>query len=808
MKSLAIILRILLVHVLLIGLSGIFPAPSLLFAQEKGREDPERMTYFWRTALPPDDYVRALEMTGQSRALQKLGLLGDTSWTPIGPVGNFNLSSQNDNGRTRSIHVQSFGSDYYVYVGASSGGIWRARGSIGPVWTSLGNNLPNPAVGAFAVNPTNPDDILVGTGDYNRYGGAGIFRTTNAGGTWTRVTLPVSPNTVQRIYYLPGNSNIVLAATSAGLLRSTAGANGPWTVQLTSFIGDLVIHPTNANIQYACRATIAGTGGGVYRSTDAGVNWTQITTTGAPSNAFGFAQIAISRSNPNTIIFMYEWSNRVQAIKKSIDGGTTWADISGAAVSNDGTQATNNMAIAIRPNNANEFYAGMIEQWRSTDGGANWQRTDHDLIHRHDDQTQIYFSPVTGDNLMWFCNDGGVYRWTVGASSSESWNGNQTTGLRVSQVWQMDSQRDLRLAALQDVGVVGSTNAGASWTPFECCDGDEVEITEDVDMGRGLVFWFVNGVYGSPSPPWLAFRQTFSGARQSVNDPFSDSYRRLFFDRFSDRIYSVNVDASPPRVVSSPATGTLAWRQEFALFNRFRRITGSYLTGNSLFTWKTDNDTLTVLQRAGTSWTPFITNLRTNNRLLAIFASTERPGESWAGLGGAAGTPKVLHTTDSWRTWTNVTGSLNSVGAVNAIVIAPFNAEEIYAATDIGIFRTLDGGTNWEPFQSGLPIVQCTDLRYIVDRSRGGNDKLVVATFGHGLYERTLRRSPLVYVDLRGTGFEDGTFEHPYNTFDEGFNATPNRGMLALRGSVYTAPMTITRPLTLNAYESTATLNR
>ena len=118
------------------------------------------------------------------------------------------------------------------------------------------------------------------------------------------------------------------------------------------------------------------------------------------------------------------------------------------------------------------------------------------------------------------------------------------------------------------------------------------------------------------------------------------------------------------------------------------------------------------------------------------------------------------------------------------------------------------------PFQSGLPLVLCTDLRYIVDRTRAGNDKLVVSTFGRGLYERTIKHQPLVYVDLWSTGFEDGTFTHPYNIFDEGFNAVPIRGMLALRGMpfpngmIYTVPATITKPLTINAYDLPVLLNR
>jgi photosystem II stability/assembly factor-like uncharacterized protein len=808
MKTLSAILQISRPRTFLVGLLGIVLTVSSLRAQEERKEDPERITHFWRTALSPDDYMRALQTTGQIHALQKFGALGDTSWTPIGPTGNFNATDQNDNGRIRSIHIQTITGDYYVYVGGSSGGLWRARGSTGPVWTSLGDNLPNPSVGDFAVNPSNTNDILVGTGDYNRYGGAGMFRTTNAGQTWAPISLPISPEAFFRINYLPGNSNVVLAASNRGLLRSTSGPNGPWTVVLSGFVADLAIHPTTPSTQFCCRASATGISGGIYKSTDSGQTWNFVST-GAPTNAFGIGQIAICRNTPSTLAFVYEWGNVIAGIRKSTNSGTTWTDISGSLLNTNG-QAFHALTIGIRPNNANEIYVGSVELYRSTDGGVTWPATDHNNVHRHDDHTQVYFSPATGDNIVWFCNDGGVYRWTIGASTSDSWNGNQSTGLRVSQVYQMDAQRDLRLAAMQDVGIVGSANTGTNWSPFECCDGDEVEIIDDI----GSIFWYISGSF-SPNPPWRAFRQTFSGAKQTVSDPFADSYRRLFFDRYRNRIYSVNADGTPFRLVSSPTTGALAWQQEIALNSRATHLSGNYFIGDAIYAhnyWGTD--TLIVLEKTSAGWSPFYAVLGSGRNIATVFVSTERLAESWVGLGGGIGSPKILHTTDYWRHWTDLTGSLTNVGAVRALVVAPFNSQEIYAATDIGMFRTLNGGETWEPFQSGLPLVICTDLRYIVDRTRGGNDKLVVSTFGRGLYECTLKRQPLVYVDLWNPGFEDGTFTHPYNTFDEGFNATPNRGMLALRGMpfpngmIYTVPATITKPLTINAYDLPVLLQR
>lgn len=772
-------------------------------------EDRERPKQIWENALSPEEYIRALEATGQLRALHKTGATTDTDWIPIGPTGNLNNNSQQEIGRIRTIHIQSIGSDYYIYVGGSSGGLWRARGSAGPVWTSLGDRLPNPAVSAIAVHPNNPDEILVGTGDYQRYKGAGMFHTTDAGQTWTKVSLPVSPEPEAffKIYYLPGNPNIILVASSVGLFRSESGVDGRWITPFNSLVSDLIIHPTDPNIQYCCRQTINGVRGGIYKSIDAGRTWEPIFTTGAPANAFGQGRIAICRSAPDNIVFMYDWENHFQGIKRSTDGGIIWTDITGGLRSSSAANTIgNNLAIAIRPNNPNEIYIGMVALWKSTVGGTTWDVVDQNLIQKHFDQTQIYFSPVTGDNVAWFCNDGGVYRWIVGTGNSNSWNGNASTGLRVTQIYQLDAQRDFRVAAFQDVGIAGSINMGSSWTPFRSGDGDEVEITDDMDMVQ--TFWHIGGLSVVP-PTWRVFRQPFSGPGQYSGSLGTESYRKLFFDQFSNRIYSVNTDGSPFHVVSSPTPGTLAWREEHVLSNRAKFMAGSYLNGNALFAWDENSNALTVLQRAGTSWSPSRVSFAANTKITTVFASTEQPGESWAGLGSITpGTPRILHTTDFWQTSTNITGTLSNVGAVNAIVVRPFNSKEIFVGTDVGMFWTQNGGASWEPFQSGLPLVRCTDLRYIVDRTRGGNDKLVVSTFGRGLYERTITRPPLVYVDPRNTSIEDGTYEHPFNTFNEGLNATPNNGILALHGNIYAVPAVLNRPMTINAYESPAQLRR
>jgi hypothetical protein len=180
---------------------------------------------------------------------------------------------------------------------------------------------------------------------------------------------------------------------------------------------------------------------------------------------------------------------------------------------------------------------------------------------------------------------------------------------------------------------------------------------------------------------------------------------------------------------------------------------------------------------------------------------TESPG----------GTPKILHTTDGWQTWTELSRLPSEAGQVVVMVATPFDSAQIFVGTDVGVYWTQDGRATWQPLQTGLPRVYCTGLRYLVDPTHNGNDKLVVSTFGRGLYERSIPAPGIVYVDQRFIDpnfLGDGTFEHPFWLLALGLSATPVGGILALHGDVYSAPMILNKPMTIHAYESTTQLGR
>ncbi|MEK9138052.1 MAG: hypothetical protein AAB393_13075, partial [Bacteroidota bacterium] len=714
-------------------------------------------------------------------------------WTSLGPAGG--VSPFGFNGRISGVSIVSSGGNSFIYVGGSSGGLWKSSLSA-PGWISLGDGLPNQSVRGFAVNPSNLNEIIVGTGDFQRFPGAGMYRTSNGGSSWSFVPLPigVTPSAFYRVIYLPGNTSVVLAASDGGVLRSTNGGSN-WTVTLSGHATDLGIDPSNPLIQYTCVASIANPG--VYKSTDAGVTWAWKP---ALVGIWGRASLAICRDAPNNIAVMVEGNNTLQAVIRSSNGGDTWTVITSNIRSLhgfDGGQIFHAQAIAFRPTNPNAIFVGGVKVAFSVDGGQNWLQMG-DEVHKHDDVTQLYFSDITGTTVLWICNDGGIFRYPLGGTT-ENWNGLGTTGLRCSQVDYMDAQRTMVVMGLQDDGILRSTASGSDWETISVSDGFDCEITDDLT----LEFWYSDGIYSGPAAQ--VFKQPLTGPPQATNN--FDNQVGLFFDRFVNRVYSTG-----PRINSSPRASP-SWSTDANLTSGYGggRIFGSPLVGRTLYVAGGPNAGIAICRYNGSWDTSYYSfSFTPGEGVETIFTSTDNEGEAWVGLKRAVtGMPMLFQTLDYGMSWQNRTGTLSGLKSIRAIITKPLNPREVYVGTDIGVFRSLDGGVTWSPFQDGLPIVSCTDLRYIIDPAHSGNDKLIVATYGRGLYERTITTSPIVYTDQTASGFEDGTFEHPYNTMGEGITIVPTNGMLGLRGGqTFTVTVSLSRPMTIKSYGGVATINR
>jgi photosystem II stability/assembly factor-like uncharacterized protein len=306
------------------------------------------------------------------------GVLSEFSWRAVGPV---NMGGRIDD-------VEAVESDpSVIYVGAATGGVWKTTNN-GTTWAPVFDAQPNLSIGDIAIAPSNPDVVWAGTGEANQrqstsYGG-GVFKSTDAGKTWTLMGLGES-GTIGRILIDPRNPEIVFIAAAGdlfkpnaerGLFKTTDGGR-TWTNtrfidENTGFI-DLAMDPSNSQVliaaSYQRRRTAWGFNGGgpgsaLWKTVDGGRTWKRIEGGGLPAYGnWGRAGLAFARSNSNIVYAMIEPGPQ--------------------AFGGSGGAAARAAAAALDPNRA-----GI---WRSDDNGATWK------LVSNENGRAMYFSQIRVD---------------------------------------------------------------------------------------------------------------------------------------------------------------------------------------------------------------------------------------------------------------------------------------------------------------------------------------------------------------------------------------------------------------------------
>lgn len=289
-------------------------------------------------------------------------------WTWLGP-GNIG-------GRTRALVVHPT-TPTVMWAGSVGGGVWRTT-SGGVTWAPLTDFMGSLAVSCLVLQPADPPHppastvLYAGTGEgyYNgdALRGAGLFKSTDGGVTWTQLSSTANPNFywVNRLAF-SADGKTLLAATRNGLFRSTNGGT-TWTslpAPVNREILDVRFHPTDNT-----RCVAAGRGGEAFYSTNGGTAWTQAT--GLPSVAGfgGRVELAYARANPNTLYASVD--NNAGEVYVSADGGKTFA------LKNTGTNYLggqgwyDNTIWAGDPTNVNLVVVGGLDLYRSTNGGTTF----------------------------------------------------------------------------------------------------------------------------------------------------------------------------------------------------------------------------------------------------------------------------------------------------------------------------------------------------------------------------------------------------------------------------------------------------
>jgi len=639
------------------------------------------------------------------------------SWSDIGP--------NNVGGRTRALLIDPASSSV-LYAAAVGGGVWKSTNS-GSSWTSTTDNLGNIAFTCLAIAPggsLGSQTIYAGTGEgyYNidAIRGAGLYRTTNSGTTWTQIaTGSAMSYYINKIVVDPTNSNYIFVATNNGLFRSTNGGTSFSSIgSFSNLVQDLAIHPTSPDTLY-----VAVTSTGIFKSTNA-KSATRILTSIISQSGQERIEIALSSLKPAVLYAVFANTGGEPAyIGRSGNGGTTWLTGTTIPTNNDGylssymnTQGWYDNTLGINPSDELTIYVAGVDAYKSSDGGSTWSKMTswrtYTAPYVHADNHDIVFE---SGSTFYLVNDGGIFKTTNSGSSWASIN----SGYNVTQFYYggLSNNATNVIGGAQDNGTLLYTGS-SSWTSIHGGDGGAslISHTNSSEMYASYVFGYFEHSTNSGST-WSDISLNSAGNSSSflfiAPAEMSQSNSSTLFIG-GDHLYrSTNKGAN--------------W---FSIYNNPGLISaiGLSLTADTIVVG-TSSGGVYRTTNGGSNWAT--TTPSGIGYVTSAAVSFTNPNVAYVTSSGYSSGGHVYRTTNlgvASPSWTDVSGSLPSLPGLS-VVIDRGDANHVFVGTDAGVFETTNGGSSWAFASSGMASaasVEDLDLTY------GGH--LLAATHGRGMF--------------------------------------------------------------------------
>ncbi len=724
--------------------------------------------------IPIDQWRNAQIQAEALRARHRGGPL----WTSRGP--------ENIPGRITDLAVDP-GNDDIVYAGTAEGGVFRTFDG-GQNWTPLFDEMPALAIGAVAIDPSDSNVIYAGTGEVNpggggiAFGGAGLFRSTDQGDTWTLIGLENS-GSIGRIAIHPSDPLTIFVAANGmhwqpnperGVYRTTDGGT---TWERVLYIDDqtgcvdLVLRPNNPDVVFAAMwqhlrqpgfYDYGGPGCAIHTSTDGGDTWSVVGGgLPAPSSNGGRIGISLCDAEPDVMHAVYaDRTGYMDGLYRSSDGGATWARTTDAALvnvfSSYGWWFGN---VRTHPVDPDTIFVLGLTFWRSADGGASYVNVGGAM---HVDHHGLAFGPGASP-VIYNGNDGGVYRSTNGGTAWAMLPNQPHT-----QIYRMalDQQNeDALYIGAQDNGTSRTVTGGVDdWQEVFGGDGFQPVVHPD-DSNRIWAQYQFGSIFtsGNGGTTWLpATLGIPSGDRKNwnaphVQDPNDPERRYAGTHRVYRSLDDRNWEAISPDLTGGPSGNP------GQVDGSLTTISVSPLDPNVI--WAGSNDGYVhVTVDGGGVWTDVSSSLpdRWVTAVRSDPADLETAYVTISGFRWNEPLPRVYRTTDSGGTWSPISGNLPD-SPVNDFLADPTAPGRFFVATDVGVFVSLDGGATWDVLGADLPNVVSTSL-LLDDR----NGELLVGTFGRGVFT-TSTDDGLLF----GDGFETGDTGRWTNTAPYGRHTRP-----------------------------------
>ena len=695
--------------------------------------------------------------------------LNGTVWTPIGP-SPIDQGGIQANGQVTAIAVHP-NNPKIIYIGTAWGGVWLTRDG-GDTWTPLFDRAPALGVGepaGIAIDPVDTSIIYVGTSnrDGSQFSGeatqppAGLFKSTDGGGSWVRLGsgYPPGPPSNANIFFGqvinvvivdPGNHRTVYLASNFGLFVSTDGGFN-WTQGVAPF-GDVRSLVLDTTSPAAGRILYAGiSSAGVYQSKDGGLNWTAVLTTATPAVAGklaggGFGKVVVALAPPTSppkpagiqVIYATMVGNGGApdpvVLFLSKDQGVTWTAQIATGLSGT-TYGGYSFHMAVDPQSPGDgagdvIYYGMLGQIRSIDAGGSFTG----LSGLHADTHSWAFGPQPGPLSVAYCgNDGGIFRCTSGTSFDHRNGGGLQTALFYNIDVKPDAGASVTLGSLQDNGNV--TTAGETAPTWKMgVGGDGFDIAHDGQNATAAYARSNANIFGSSDDG-----KSYGG----ITPPFSAAEAKVYLAAVAtDPSTSGGVYASSNQNLWQSTDGGSSWPKKAAIPGTDSEVDVARVNNNNVVV-SVGGRVLVSTNAQSTFTLTDITRDLPGRFVGRVAFDPNDPATIYAVLGGLSGFAggHVYRTSLTAAGWTDISPQLDL--PFNAIALdGSTTPTTLFAGTDFGVLRSLDGGANWSVLDDihfpGAPVF---DLVFHDGELRAG-------TFGRGVFSFVKPTGPAIAVGL------------------------------------------------------------
>ncbi|HQQ92942.1 MAG TPA: T9SS type A sorting domain-containing protein [Bacteroidia bacterium] len=665
-----------------------------------------------------------LQNQGSGKGMGAANQIASATFTALGPFGPISGNAGGQllkAGRINFITIDPNNSN--LWVGAPAGGLWKSTNG-GSSWTTNTDNLGVIGCSDLAIDPTNSSIMYLATGDGDAGDtrSIGVLKSSDGGLTWniTGFSYAVTSGMlIRRIIIHPTNTQILYIATNNGIYRTT-NAGGTWTQVSAGSTYDLEFKPGNPNTVYAAGTTFK-------LSTNNGLTFNTISA-GTPTTGVNRMAIAVTTADTNYVYVLASNStgSGFQGFYRSINAGVTFSLMSSTPNllgwasngSDAGGQGWYDLCTAASPLNKDEVVVGGVNVWRSTNGGSTWGIYGHwtgsGAPFTHADHHDLEFD---AGGTLYNTNDGTVYK-RVGATWVEI-----SGTMNISQIYKMGTSSQTAnkwISGHQDNGT--SIWTGSSYNAALGGDGMDCFIDRNSDLNvfgeyqNGAIQRSTNG-----GTSWTNATTGLSGTAPWVTiwkqDPQSAS---TIYVGYTDLFRSNNLAVTWSTLTPIPGAGTI---REFAIAPSNNQIiyvlksSGIFKTLDGGVSWSNATGIVPVASAAPEF----------------ICIDPGDPNNAWVVLSGYSAGNKVFVTTNGGASWTNFSANLPNIPG-NCLIYQPGTNDRIYVGMDVGIYYRDNVQANWTLYSLGLPNVPVSDFEI----SPMNPSILYAATYGRGVWAASL----------------------------------------------------------------------